>query len=294
MPSGIYVRKPSKARDEAVARNFAKGRTPEAAEKRRKTLLAHQQEFSNEPVKRGGIKPGKFARDMGAATRDRLAAGEIIPPSKNSQSGLVWLSPEWRQWISERTKRVMHHPQTRKKHLAALAKVDFSWTEEKRKNWLESINESILSGRYTPQNNSRTTKFKVETFKGGTIFCQSSWEKIYAEWLDKNPKVGSFMKDKIRIPYVYQGKKRVYIVDFLVDFLDGRAHLVEIKPQALRNVKENPAKFAAARNWCKFQSHKTIFKVFTEKQLANIKKELVEFALDGIPVPGSEHYWEND
>jgi hypothetical protein len=238
-------------------------------------------------------KPGQIARDAAAAIRARLASGEIIPPSKNSQTGLVWLSPEWKRWISERTKRVMRHPQTRKKHLKALAQVDFSWTEEKRKNWLESINQSILSGKYTPQNNSRISKFRIETFKGGSIVCQSSWEKIYAEWLDKNPKVGSFMKDKIRIPYVYQGKKRVYIIDFLIDFIDGRTHLVEIKPENLTDENQNLAKFAAARNWCK-NTEKIIFKIVTEKQLNNIKKELVEFALDGVPVPGSEDYWGND
>jgi len=33
MPSGVYVRKPSKARDEAIARNFAKGHSPEARAK---------------------------------------------------------------------------------------------------------------------------------------------------------------------------------------------------------------------------------------------------------------------
>jgi hypothetical protein len=38
MPTGIYIRKPSKKRDEATAKNFAKGRTPEAREKANITL----------------------------------------------------------------------------------------------------------------------------------------------------------------------------------------------------------------------------------------------------------------
>lgn len=43
MPKGVYVRNPSKKRDEAIQRNFKKGREPEARAKARETLIENAQ-----------------------------------------------------------------------------------------------------------------------------------------------------------------------------------------------------------------------------------------------------------
>jgi hypothetical protein len=140
---------------------------------------------------------------------------------------------------------------------------------EKREKQRQSVLVSILSGKYSPHENRFKTKAKIQTMKGGTICYQSSWEVIFAKYLDNNSLVIKFEKDKVRLPYFYNNKNRIYIVDFLVTYEDGKKELVEIKPAGLVNKEENPAKFEVAQKWCEQRS--IDFVVITEDEINLIR-----------------------
>lgn len=79
-------------------------------------------------------------------------------------------------------------------------------------------------------------------------FCfRSSWEKIYFQYLDESADVISFHVEPMKIPYIYRKRKRNYIPDILIKFID-HSILVEIKPKNFLSRKINMAKFQAARS----------------------------------------------
>lgn len=133
--------------------------------------------------------------------------------------------------------------------------------EKRRYGQLKAIQE----GRWNPQDRGVTTH--LETTKAGKVFCRSSWEKIYVEYLEKNPNVVSFAKDKIRIPYLLRGITRVYIADFLVSYSSGEV-LVEIKPLSFLRREETIAKFEAAKLWC--NNRNIPFMIISEPQISEI------------------------
>jgi len=81
----------------------------------------------------------------------------------------------------------------------------------------------------------------------GTHWYRSSWEKLFLEWcLETHTEV---LDGNIGIPYVHNGKNRIYYADFLVLY-NGRRILCEIKPAKLLVLEVNQLKFKAAKKWC--------------------------------------------
>jgi hypothetical protein len=81
----------------------------------------------------------------------------------------------------------------------------------------------------------------------GTHWYRSSWEKLFLEWcLETHTEV---LDGNIGIPYVHNGKNRIYYADFLVLY-NGRRILCEIKPAKLAVLEVNKLKFEAAKKWC--------------------------------------------
>ena len=178
----------------------------------------------------------------------------------------VW-TEEKRKECSIRTKRAMHRPDVRDRHVASVRKVltGRTVTAETVRRQVEACRKTILAGLYNPSENYATTRRSIITSKGGTITVQSNWELQFAFWLDRTKHVLSFTKDKVRIPYTYNGKRHVYIVDFLVKYWDKKQELIEVKPSCLTGVDEMPAKFTAATTWC--QQNNIDFVVITENEL---------------------------
>jgi TnsA endonuclease-like protein len=128
------------------------------------------------------------------------------------------------------------------------------------------LHENILSGKHNPHKSHK--KKLLNTIKGGEIFCQSTWEEAYANHLESNILVVSFKKDKIRLPYMFENKKRVYITDYFVKYSDGTQELVEIKPKCFLDYPQNTAKFEAAKIWCNDNGAR--FVIITEDELTNM------------------------
>jgi hypothetical protein len=138
-------------------------------------------------------------------------------------------------------------------------------------------NAKYLKGVYKIQNPKK--------YSGkNKAFCiyRSSWERTLMHHFDNDPKIKKWCSECIEIPYYFNGKQRRYYPDFLIEDLDGREVLIEVKPfrQTIppRNSKnkskktmiyeqytyeKNQAKWEAAEKYCTKKGW--VFKKFTEK-----------------------------
>lgn len=105
------------------------------------------------------------------------------------------------------------------------------------------------------------------------VMYRSGWELVYAKYLDLETTVKSFTYESFSIPYVANfstGKIRKYIPDFLVEYIDGKQMLVEIKRDDKLTNKKVQKKYAAAKVWC---GSRNIIHIFvTSKEIELIKK----------------------
>jgi hypothetical protein len=114
-----------------------------------------------------------------------------------------------------------------------------------------AIIKVIAEGKFSPQNSYNKARSKtIQTIKGGTVICHSSWEEVYARHLDSDDDVVSYQKDKLRIPYLKDGEERIYITDYLIEFSSGKRKLVEIKPKEMLEEDDNLLKIEAGKLWC--------------------------------------------
>lgn len=107
--------------------------------------------------------------------------------------------------------------------------------------------------------------------KGGDCKYRSGWELAYIKWLDANPSVKSFRYEGVVIIYisnVRSGMHHRYFPDFLVEYVDGRQVLVEIKPARKVGQRINQKKLTAARQWC--DEHGATLEIMTEIELKNL------------------------
>ena len=124
------------------------------------------------------------------------------------------------------------------------------------------------------------------------ILIRSSWERMYAQYLDMNPAIVKWSSEDVSIKYFDPVQQRIrrYYPDFYQMVLDKdnkfREYIVEIKPaketkpprktgkKSKKTLKHqhaayltNQAKFKAANEYCKKMNFE--FKILTERQLFN-------------------------
>lgn len=110
-------------------------------------------------------------------------------------------------------------------------------SDEYKKAHSMRMKEKILNGEFTPNTNNRNTHW--DSFYNGTKY-RSSWEALYQS-IDESAEYES-----LRIPYVINGKDKVYIVDFV----NRKSKVVtEVKPTEHQSGKVFLAKMAALELW---------------------------------------------
>ena len=142
-----------------------------------------------------------------------------------------------------------------------------TWTPEKKLQQVEKnrasgvyerssvrIKQKILNGEYTPKTQNRLTHKRLFSDLTGIKTYRSNWEVKFHE---AHP---SLLYENIRIPYTFNGVKKVYIVDFW-DSVNKVA--IEIKPSNLTETPQNVAKKNALELWC--LNNKATCKIVTEK-----------------------------
>lgn len=127
------------------------------------------------------------------------------------------------------------------------------------------VKQAILEGRFTPNSNNRNTHWDV--YFSGKKF-RSSWEAVFYAI---NPE---FEYETLRIPYYFNGKERIYIVDFCNHITK---HAVEVKPKELLGSPEMQAKLSALKKWATDNDYTV--EVFTQDSLIeNISRvDLTQF-----------------
>lgn len=121
---------------------------------------------------------------------------------------------------------------------------------------------------------------RIQSKKGGTIFCHSSWEEKLAKRLDDDDEILTFKKEPFPIPYFFDGKNRNYYPDFFVLRSDGVQLVVEIKPQAFLKIPMNMVKFEAAKKFCEDRNMKFVLMgcgpISSDIRQGNIQYELAK------------------
>lgn len=106
------------------------------------------------------------------------------------------------------------------------------------------------------------------TKTGAEIKYRSGWELSYAQWLDANPDVKTYLYEGVVIAYVNNVRSRElsrYYPDFFVEYVDGHKELIEIKPKSRVDQKKVQKKATAAQQWC--SDHGAVYRILTETDL---------------------------
>lgn len=84
-----------------------------------------------------------------------------------------------------------------------------------------------IKSRYIVKNRS---KYMGDPAK---VTARSTWERAAFIFLDNNPRVKKWGSEIVKIPYVssLDKKTHTYIIDLIVQWMDGVVEIIEIKPK---------------------------------------------------------------
>lgn len=157
------------------------------------------------------------------------------------------------------------HSEETKQRLSEIGKGRV-FTEDHRRNLSEASVALIRSGMHhfltMERKNNKYKSGHHHSPKAGKVHYRSSYELAFFQQLDAEPEVSTYEVETLQIPYKFEGKKRTYIPDVLIHYVDGTQEIVEIKPEALLDTPENDAKLEAA-----FKQYGDQFVIVTEQEL---------------------------
>jgi hypothetical protein len=120
---------------------------------------------------------------------------------------------------------------------------DYDFTERNKK-LSDVITQKYLDGGF------EWARGKYLSTKTNKECCyRSSWELTLMQQLDSDHDVLDWESEFTSIPYMFEGTEHKYIPDLHVIQSSGHS-LIEVKPQALRDLPKNAAKREAAKEFC--------------------------------------------
>jgi hypothetical protein len=168
----------------------------------------------------------------------------------SSSATYAMMSPEDKMKFSDHTKKLWNdgtlveaHSKASETFKQRFASGEYNFTERNDKI-SAAITQRYLDGGFEWSTGQYTS---VKT--GITCNYRSSWEVEFMVLLDGDARVETWNYEPLSIPYVYEGKTRRYIPDFLI-VLEGQDVLVEVKPPSLADTELNEAKRKAALEFC--------------------------------------------
>lgn len=192
---------------------------------------------------------------MASRNTDMVAFGAAISAGKKGKTHRgAHHSEETKRVMSEKARERMSDP-TRNPFIGKKR------TIESREKQSRTRSERITNGDY----GGWFSKGIILTQKAGEISFKSSWERNVALKFDADHSVKGFAYEPFSIPYYYHQVQRYYIPDFLVERMDGKKLLIEVKPKCFLDAAINVAKFAAASEYC--EKNGLEFQVWTQEQL---------------------------
>lgn len=120
---------------------------------------------------------------------------------------------------------------------------------------------------------------KYESTKTGkTLGYRSGLEERLYKILDQHDDVMSFYSEPFNIDYIHMGQAHKYTPDLIVNFMDGRRQVWEVKPSNQTDLEMNKNKWRAAEEACKIRGWS--FEVFTEQRIDKLAVEVRRQKLD--------------
>lgn len=145
-------------------------------------------------------------------------------------------------------------------------------TTQTRQKMSEIVSSEMIAGKRRAYGKNFHEKGYVFSEKlDKEVFYRSSWERAAVEWLDKEETIRTFTYEPFSIAYhIIEAsgvrQQRYYIPDFLVEYVDGRKELWEIKPAAYSESAKVKQKQSAAEEYC--QTHGIdAYKLLTKQSL---------------------------
>jgi len=182
-------------------------------------------------------------------------------------------SEEYREFQSEMRTRLWRDPVHREMMLRSLRGRKMpSWSTELKRRWKdpffrermlsrlcskeacirrsETLSKKIASGDFRP-----VSRYKRGWFQScrmnRSFYYASSYELAALEKMENDVSVVKYCRSSSRIQYLFLGKVRRYIPDFVVWFSCGLKVIVEVKPWCRWSEPKNVAKFKALCDYVK-------------------------------------------
>jgi hypothetical protein len=204
--------------------------------------------------------------------REMWKNGEIKPWCK----GLTKEDPKIKDMLErmntpERARKISKALKGRPKSEEHRAKIRSNmqtfWSDEtNRSKQSERQADCILNGMLTKATRVYGHYEGAKKSIGRDPYYRSNFELNAIKHFESNESVISYEIEPVRIDYDFDGRKRHYVMDFIVEWNDGSRTMIEIKPHCYTNYdryRVNGAKFEAARNLASEMGY--AFEVWTEK-----------------------------
>ncbi len=137
---------------------------------------------------------------------------------------------------------------------------------------MKSFSERLASGSATRQFGRECIgkKGAFQTTKGGAwIHTDSTYEYARLEHLDGIGAIAKIGRCSDRIPYEFAGRKRSYIPDFRIEYVDGSVIVEEVKPSRWVTDPKVRAKVDAASAF--YSVLGIVFRVITEGDIGTAR-----------------------
>lgn len=173
-------------------------------------------------------------------------------------------NPENRKRASERKKAQWDNLKKNPEKYAAFCEHRSKVSAELMQKGLMPSNKNHCSGHFYSERQDKN------------ILYRSSYEHRFLSICEKNIEIKEFDTCHFSLPYNFNDKKKNYIPDFKVSYINDTCSLVEIKPFNLLHDPQNRKKFETAEKFC--QQNNFDFLLITEKDLFSSYREKLDYS----------------
>lgn len=127
------------------------------------------------------------------------------------------------------------------------------------------INENKLPKRKPKKTFRSVTGYFPSKKNGRSIFFESTLEKQYFLTLEFDKDVKAYLEQPIKLEYRYNNRNTYYHPDCLVNYVDGKSKLIEVKyiSDLIENEDEYKIKFEKAEEYAK--KNDMVFELYTDE-----------------------------
>lgn len=264
----------TKAKIAAARRGVTRG--PRSEETKRKIKLSNLRT----KARKAGIDvdwcPDDALEDWVAHERERRRLEELASrsptwtPERRAGVGRQmkkrWQDRVYRDRMIAAKRAYSHSPEAKAKIAAANRKRKgvFKHSEEAKRKISEGNVWRARKGDFHYRHHFNSAKAQLKP-KQTSLGVRSLWEKHAAQLLDEDSAVASFQYEPLGVPYVWEGKKRHTLPDFLATMTDSSMVMIEVKPRGYTYNDKERAKAAACSAYCEQRGWK--YEVWDERRL---------------------------